>query len=190
MNVPFGADSSAGYPVIMVKYFEKINDSLYLNGKPAPQAILTATNTKNGKDTFIYGYRFYRPYFSEPLMTIETDSTYSTKIYGAFYDPDHLGKTGIQDSKNVFGAVSTYPNPSTDGNLNFELDNCPTGNYKISISNILGKEVSNYSFTSIGISHQKINFQLPANCSNGMYLFNISGMEGVKLFSGKAFLNR
>ncbi len=183
MLVPFGNVGSAEYDVIMVKYWEKVNDSLTINGTAAPSFLLTSLGTSNGKDTFTYGYRFYRPYYSTPLMVMSTDATYS-KITEVYYDPNNIGTTGIDNFIAPNMQLSVYPNPFKSGILHFSFDKFNNEQNKLIVSNMLGEVLCSRSIAGNG--HQEVSIDLSTNIPNGMYFYQLVDQDGKILASGKA----
>ena len=188
MKVPFGTTGSAEYDVIMVKYWEKVNDSFltYDNSQhqysPTNPIILTALGMTNGKDTFTYGYKFYRPFFSDPLMVISTDPSYS-KTTAAYYDPDHIGITGIASNSLKISAVNVYPNPSSNGNFTLEFDKLSNEKYTVSVINLLGQKITDKTVSGTG--HQQVNVQLTENSGSGVYFYGIFDAIGEIISQGK-----
>ena len=188
MKVPFGTSGTADYDVIMVKYWEKVNDSFYTYDttqhkyKPTPDFLLSALGLSNGADTFNYGYKFYRPFFSDPLMVIGANSSY-TKATDAYYDPDHIGTTGIASNTVEISGVNVYPNPSGNGKFTLEFDKLSNEKYTASLVNFLGQKITEKTVSGSG--HQQLTMQLDENAPSGMYFYTIADAQGKMISSGK-----
>ena len=182
MNVPLDSTGSGSYDVLLVKSWEKTVDSLYLRNKPASDTILGVFGINNGAVTYTYSYRFYRPFYSPALMNIVTNSQYS-KVNSAYYDPDHIGMTGIASMASGISGISVYPNPSANGNFNLSLDKSIAGNYSLNIINSLGQKVMTKILSGTG--HQNVNIQLPESAPAGIYFYGIMNEKGEVLSTGK-----
>lgn len=115
---------SIDYDVLMDRISEHTVDSFYLNGTPAPAALLTAFGVSQGQITEeTYRYNFYRKGSFNYLASFfyNTDATY-TNVFNAF-----IGKDDIETAppsatvEEVSYATLLYPNPSAGSELNIKL---------------------------------------------------------------------
>lgn len=75
--------------------------------------------------------------------------------------------------KNMIGAVSTYPNPTTNfANINFTLST--DSEVQVNVFDMAGRLVANIFEGSLQAGVQTVKFERTANMSNGMYFVKIS----------------
>ncbi|MBK8565381.1 MAG: T9SS type A sorting domain-containing protein [Saprospiraceae bacterium] len=115
---------SIDYDVLMDKISEHTVDSFYLNGTPAPAALLTAFGVDQGQKTEeTYRYNFYRKSSFGYLASFyyETDETF-TNVFNAFIGTDGLETAPPSATvENISYATVLYPNPSAGSELNIKL---------------------------------------------------------------------
>ncbi len=95
----------------------------------------------------------------------------------------NVSPTGlIEDLDEKFSTQSKrantliYPNPVTN-ELNIEMSSSEESDVQLSVSDILGKEITHFNKTAIkGLNHYQIN---TVNLNNGLYLLHIKSKEGV-----------
>ncbi len=124
MRVYTPAGPSIDYDVLMDKISEYALDSFYLNGAPAPTALLTAFGVTQGQKTeHNYRYNFYRKGSFNYLASFfyNTDDTYSN-VFNAFITTDGL-ETAPPSAvvEKMSYATVLYPNPSAGSELNIKL---------------------------------------------------------------------
>jgi Secretion system C-terminal sorting domain/Fibronectin type III domain len=120
----------------------------------------------------VAGVRYY--YFVEGSNIIDFD-TRSTAALG-YRGTGFVGDVGGEVSMLKIGNnVSLFPNPVTN-ELTIEMSRSEEGDIELSVSDILGKEVSHFNKVAIkGVNHYQIN---TVNFNNGLYLLHIKSKEG------------
>jgi hypothetical protein len=124
MRVYTAAGPSIDYDVLMDKISEYTLDSFYLNGAPAPSALLTAFGVVQGQKTEHNNrYNFYRKGSFGYLASFyyETDNTF-TNLFSAYIGTDGLETAPLSAVvERVSYAMVLYPNPSAGSELNIKL---------------------------------------------------------------------
>ncbi len=72
---------------------------------------------------------------------------------------------------NSFDRLSVYPNPIISKQFSIKLNQLPKGDYKISLTNLIGKCIKEISFYYDGLTLTK---SIDANFETGLYLLNIN----------------
>jgi hypothetical protein len=135
---------SIDYDVLMDRISEHTVDSFYLNGAPAPLALLTAFGVSQGQKTEeTYRYNFYRKGSFGYLASFfyDTDATF-TNVSAAF-----IGKDGLETAppsgviENVSYATLLYPNPLAGSELNIKMMGGPFEPVSYEVFDALGSLV-------------------------------------------------
>ena len=80
----------------------------------------------------------------------------------------------VDDNSNLLENISVYPNPSS-GIFNVKLNSFIDSDIKISVYDILGREISQNSFNTISDFNEEIDI---SNAKPGIYLMTISSERG------------
>jgi hypothetical protein len=157
---------SIDYDVLMDRISEHTVDSFYLNGVPAPVALLTAFGVAQGQKTEeTYRYNFYRKGSFGYLASFyyETDETY-TNVFNAFIATDGLETAPPSATvENISYATVLYPNPSAGSELNIKLmgGQFELGSYEV--FDAMGRLVKQGQLQTIGSDVQvKMGVPLPS----------------------------
>ena len=75
--------------------------------------------------------------------------------------------------------IMVYPNPVINGVVNLHFTNQPKGNYKILVTNVLGKKVYQKT-TNITSSAEAVSYPMGKGLSSGTYQLTIITPEGVQ----------
>lgn len=168
---------SAEVDVLVDKVASYAIDSFYLNGSPAPAALLTAFGVAQGQQTnTLYYYNFMRKNAINYLMRIAygTDASYST-ITGAYVNTDNLAPTSIQENEKTLYSSSLFPNPATTPQLHILLSGQAPEFNSYSIYNFAGQCVQQGNI----IPSPQLDFTLDASLSNGLYTITINNKQQV-----------
>ena len=114
---------SAPIPVLLERRSFVEQDSFYLNGQPAPAALLNALGQTQGVTSSTYRQRFFRQNAAQPVLNIAyADSRYATPT-GAAYSDEQSIPLGTQAARTVTGGgLLAWPNPAVAGQpLQFAL---------------------------------------------------------------------
>jgi len=178
LRVPTTSGPSLAYPVILIKRLSVQKDSFYMNGSPAPSALLTTFGLSQNMTTTSNRYLFWRENCRYPLMLVNFGSNNFTTASSVFYDGDaqHDPDWDISDFSNSQG-VSVYPNPN-DGQFNIQIDNMEKPCH-IYVYNNFGQEIFNESFDKTG--NLRIPIQLN-EAETGIYQLVVSTEEGRQAF--------
>lgn len=121
-----------------------------------------ATNSYNVIDPSITGAAYYR------IKAIDKDGsyTYSAVVFT------------VADTKTA--AVTVYPNPITNKQVNVQLSNLSKGSYNIEVYNNLGQVILSKAIQFDG-GTTSLSLQLPTNLNAGLYRLSVS--NGVTKFN-------
>lgn len=82
---------------------------------------------------------------------------------------------GLNNSKALNADVTVYPNPSNTGSVNLAISGPKAADYKVSIIDILGKELRSFNVNGIISTDMKLDM---SSYSNGMYFVKVQSSEG------------
>ena len=177
--LPAGNGVSLPIQVILVKRSIFYLDSTFLNGSPAPPALLNAFGLTQGSTSVQNVYSFYAADFERPVLQFEMSADWKsivTSLNNTYYT-----STGIEQNLNI-NNLSTivskvYPNPVKSGEiLNISLNN----NHPISefrLLSIEGKEVFYQNMQSS--NDDQLAIQLPHSISKGTYVYQLIDKNGM-----------
>ncbi len=80
--------------------------------------------------------------------------------------------------------ISVYPNPVSNGQFKITFENNPSGEYKIALTDIQGRLISN-KIIYVKAAGQVENFQLQKKQAAGMYMIKITAAGNRPVFSDK-----
>jgi len=136
--------------VLQVKLERTITDSFYINGSPAPPALLMAFGLTQGQVARTYEMLFLRVGEYRPLVKIAyTNSTY-TKITYAEVHKQRLGAlSGIGNIAST--SLDVYPNPVTGHSFSIKGDNLYGKKLIFTLCNTMGQVVTTAEVPTNGI---------------------------------------
>jgi len=114
----------------------------------------------------------------------------NTNLYYRLQQVDLNGKATlsntilIKDNKAISIALSIFPNPIIDNNINISIKNVASGDYKIALRNILGETIFQKSINLTG-SYSSTSIQLPKNTTKGILFINLISADGKTNLSEK-----
>ncbi len=154
-----------------VSIYEKSNLG-WIEMDEIPPSVYDLVNTYV-QDLNYTKYRFWTADLNTPVLTIiDTGDKY--------LDIEYRIESTSRSTNNVNGRkkeIIAYPNP-TFGDINFLLNNHPSGKYELRISSILGKLIKSESF-DVG-EDGKISTYV-GYLSRGIYRYSIYNSQGEKL---------
>lgn len=117
-------------------------------------------------------YLFYYENDVEPLMKIimKADNQGVDQVVYQAIEPEG----GIQDVLSISPGVYAYPNPAIV-NVRFEFTNLPTGEYQLSILNVLGVEIWSKDYFIQNDWAEKVDISF---LKKGTYLYKFKNKEG------------
>lgn len=117
-------------------------------------------------------YLFYSENDVEPLMKIimKADNQGVDRVVYQAIEP----KGAIQDVLSIRPEVYAYPNPAIV-NVRFEFTNLPTGEYQLSILNVLGIEIWSKDYFIQNDWAEKVDISF---LKKGTYLYKLKNKEG------------
>ena len=149
--------TSIYYDVLQVTSIVSSADSFFVNGAPAPQALLTSFGIVNGKRVTSTEQYYYRNGELTPLVYIAYDSTYPQAQYvqthAARIMPNGIAQLAINNTLNI------YPNPVSNGNINISATAADYGEWDYTVTTIAGQIIT------AGKLH--INASQSVNCVRG-----------------------
>lgn len=119
-------------------------------------------------------YNFYSNTEKELIGSFTQDNT------GSFVSGSVIGSQNIVSTKQLTyteNEINAYPNPSL-GPITFDVGAFGNGEYRLTIFNIVGKQIHNDSFTVSGNNGYTTNL---SNLRKGTYIYTIHNDKGDKL---------
>ncbi|PJJ59554.1 T9SS type A sorting domain-containing protein [Hymenobacter chitinivorans] len=178
LQLPKPTGGSAAFPALMVRTHRQEIDSAYLQGQPAPAAVLQALQMEQGQRQDVYQTAFYRENSSQPaLLLYHTDATFSTlrnwfSIW--FSGEDNLSTiTGVRPAQARAGALQAYPNPTTAGQLTLVLPGERQA-LQVVVRDLLGRQMA----TAAAVSGQPT--PVLQGLSAGLYLVEATTPAGLR----------
>ncbi|MGI4875586.1 MAG: T9SS type A sorting domain-containing protein [Janthinobacterium lividum] len=142
---------SVAMPVLLGRRRVIQQDSFYLNGQPAPAALLTGLGLTQGGFTYDFRYRFFRQNSGQPVLTfLYADSRFTTPTDIA-YSTESTILLGTQAAREVAaGGLLAWPNPAAAGQpLQFSLGTSTSGQpLRISLRDATGRVVAQVTATN------------------------------------------
>jgi len=171
LTLPMNGGQSIPYDVLLLKYKNRKIDSLFLNGAPAPPALISAFGLTQGDTTYNTVYKFYGENFESPLLTIEMDQSGLNATFSSYDSTQLQLDAGAGLSLNSpSGNVRIFPNPASN-QLVVSTGPNDMSEKQIIIYDLLGKEVK-----SISSNDSQINIEVQ-NLTNGTYFIHINSSK-------------
>jgi hypothetical protein len=166
--------------VLQIRVDQVYLDSFFLNGAPAPKALLDAFQLVQGNTFTNSYYVFYTPGYGAPVANINTQGSMG-------YRPAAARKTNVSvNNPDGPGAVRIHPNPVRSGQtLTLHLDRAFDAGH-ISLMDITGRVVHT---TTLNAAQGPVQFQVPASTATGMYLIGTSDRNGRWTSMGKLLVD-
>ena len=152
--------------VLLVKNTISIQDSLFINGSPAPAALLAQAGITQGETRYVYQKSFYRGFEMLPMCNI----TYTDSNFATIKDVNmHSQRLNYPDniSEVSAGTMSIYPNPS-NGVFTIKLPEVNDNNWSYTITDMSGKTVAQAAITN---NNQEVN--MSGKIPPGNYIINL-----------------
>lgn len=183
-RVSVGTGASILYPVLIDRMSEYTQDSLYLNGVPAPDTVLTTLGVVQGARTSkINEYNFYRSGEFNALLSFYygSDSTFTTPT-DVSLDTDNLEPlpTGIASQNTAPVTSVIYPNPVIGTDIHVILTDNKTTPARYVVSDKNGKTVVTGAVNNQGI---QTSIHLPTALAPGTYQMNLFDDDGGMMLS-------
>jgi hypothetical protein len=161
--------------VLQIKVESSSADSIYLNGTPAPDALLAAFGITQGQVVSSYHYNFHRAGEYRPLVSAEySDNTFSTIVACEI----QRQRLPMATSVNTISKeqISVYPNPVINHTVTIQLDGTHNSNANYTLFNTIGQQVATGTIPANGLVN------LPAGIIEGLYILkvNAGGATGVQ----------
>jgi hypothetical protein len=168
MRVPTINGPSLAYDVLMLKRSVVSKDSFYMNGIPAPAALLNAFGLTQGQTTITNRYIFWRENARYSLMLINFGSNNFTQASSIYYDGEAKSDPD-QINENFKEMISIFPNPS-QGEFYIDAGSFTDKQFDIMIFNSMGQTVYSESSVTAGNDLIRIN---NSNIKKGTYFIRV-----------------
>ncbi|MBK7096843.1 MAG: T9SS type A sorting domain-containing protein [Saprospiraceae bacterium] len=176
MQVPTINGPSLSYDVLMLKRTVISKDSFYMNGIPAPAALLNAFGLSQGQTTITNRYIFWRENARYSLMLINFGSNNFTKPSSIYYDGEAKSNPN-QINQNLNNIISISPNPNQgEFYINSELSD--NTEYDIVVFNMMGQIV--YSEKSVIAGNDQIRIN-DRNIKKGTYFIRVKNKNRTEI---------
>lgn len=166
---------SIPYDVLVDRVSQYNVDSFYLNGSPAPAALLSAfTMTQDQKTDSAYSYLFLRKSSFMYLLAFSygSDATFTTPR-GKFFNTDNItpASVGVDEAAKASFSTVVFPNPATGSEVNMLIigNDIPVEGY--SITDLMGRVVLSGKATN----QQTLHIPLNGGLANGRYVITVMG---------------
>jgi hypothetical protein len=130
------------------------------------------SDNKKVKDQTSVSYYFHSNESVNPVAIVYMDREEQKVVNVAYNAP--MQSDNIQQVGNIQPGLYAYPNPAIV-NVRFEFTNLPPGNYKLTISNILGLEEWSQTYYIDGHRTERVNI---ASLRKGSYLYSLKDEKG------------
>jgi hypothetical protein len=171
--------------VLLVKRYYTTVDSLYLNGEPAPFALLSAFSLKQGYTVKTQRYMFMRADSKMPLLSLNFGTSNFDTLQSVFFDISTELLTSVKDKNDEIISSKVFPNP-VSGSLSIEIPQLNETDLQISFSDINGTELYKKDLL-IG---NKFDIKLPDQFNNGSYFYKIRNKLGKIISEGKFIVSK
>jgi hypothetical protein len=185
IKIPSSNKASIDYDVLLIKKHTITIDSFFLNGYPAPPAMLSYFGLIQGDSTIDYNESFYRLGSVVPLLSLEygPDSTWSAPI-GASYDADNV-QSGIEMPASPISEFNVFPNPASE-NIILDIPANAELCTRIEIVNSLGQTMMACPFNN----EIDRTIQLPSEMKPGLYFIRIKNSGGTPVYFSRLVISR
>jgi hypothetical protein len=185
LELPAATGYNSNVPVLEDKFTGYCVDSFYLNGSPAPTALLSGFGMTQGQQSgpTYNRIQLYRAgAFNYQMLFNYTDNTFTT-LYstgGAYYSNNLPLATGISEIA-ADGLSTVYPNPMNGNAFDIKMaTDAPVST--VSIEDLSGRVVASITAVNTGGT---VHVQVASTLSDGMYLYRVLGSDGALLTMGK-----
>jgi hypothetical protein len=146
MKVPIaGKTASAWIPVLQVQHFDTELDSFFLNGSPAPTALLSAIGLAQGQSNTVARTYFYRAAAYRPLCeAVHAAPAHSSSVSKLYLHALDLPEEYDYAAPSVSGTweIWIYPNPAPNGRLHIHMPANAGPGWTYSLTNVAGQQVA------------------------------------------------
>jgi hypothetical protein len=163
--VPIGTKPSAPYQSLMVHRYITVVDSIFLDGKPAPLALMQAFGLVQGNKTVETLKMFWRTNELYPAAYFRYKSNNFTKFY-YFLANQHGNVLSTKDAE-VQVETNIFPNPSADGRFTINFEKPSAKNWALKIYDLSGREIAVETISGEG----KITHSFQLSTSKGAYFY-------------------
>jgi hypothetical protein len=173
MRVPTLTGPSLAYDVLMFKRMVLQTDSFYMNGSPAPPALLMGFGVTQGQSKVDNRYMFWRENARYPLLMVNFGTDNFTTASSIYFDGTAVADPISVLEINQMTDQSLYPNPAS---YVIYLNLIYSSNEKLTLNiyNITGKLVRTEILQQ---NQQQINVE---ELKNGVYMVEIKSNSVTK----------
>ncbi len=157
--------------VLLIKSHVKVVDSYFMNGAPAPDALLSAFGLTQGQIYEKFEYKLQSQGEVTPILTASfSDSTYSNNAVN-YYEvfTGVVNTTGISELQTM--NFHLFPNPVEGDLINIQMENVELGTMYYNIVNIEGRIIDKGRIFS---PDKKIQIKLNNTMNVGYYYLQIN----------------
>ncbi|MCC2547457.1 T9SS type A sorting domain-containing protein [Hymenobacter sp. BT175] len=144
LRIPFAgrAAGSDPLPVLMVRSRTIRQDSLYLNGSPAPASLLAALNLTQGSFTSFYLDHFWRTGSAQPLLELYYPNRQYASPFSAAYSTENDLLLATQATSALAAGWKAWPNPLGQGeDLQLALPRAADQPAQLTLRDALGRTI-------------------------------------------------
>lgn len=164
--------SSGAASVLQVKSTVSTQDSLFINGSPAPAALLTAAGLTQGETRIVYQKSYYRQYEMLPVVNITySDATFTTRDDFNVHAQRLNYPDNINDVDNV-PIAEIFPNPS-NGIFSVKLPEGGDGAWSYTVTDMTGKKIA-AGVLNLGNTNTQTTVSLAGIVTPGTYIVTVS----------------
>ena len=168
------ATGSGAIPVLQVRMSSVQQDSVYLNGSPAPAALLQALGITQGNIRRLYQDDFRRQGSTQPVLSLY----YGNQQFGTPTSASYSTEATLLATRNTLapalGGLLAYPNPVTNGPLTLAAGNGSRQPLHLTVRDVLGRPLATADITTG--ERTTVLAGLPA----GVYLLEATGANGAR----------
>ncbi|MDO7877423.1 T9SS type A sorting domain-containing protein [Hymenobacter sp. ASUV-10] len=170
--LPAASGGTASVRALLVRRKYVQTDSLYLNGQPAPAALVSALNLQQGQQTVYYSDWFYRENSGQTLLELYYPNASYQAPNEIYYSTEASLVSATRSALTLTG-ISAYPNPSASNQpLQLAALDGQRQTVTLTVRDVLGRTLA----TGTGITGQ------PTSILNGLphgnYLLEIRTADG------------
>jgi hypothetical protein len=170
--LPAASGGTASVRALLVRRKYVQIDSLYLNGQPAPAALVAALNLQQGQQTVTYSDWFYRENSGQTLLELYYPNA-SYQNPNEIYYSTEASLLSTSRSATALTGISAYPNPVANNQpLQLTALNGQRQTVTLKVRDMLGRTQA----TGTGITSQTTN--VLAGLPQGNYLLEIRTADG------------
>lgn len=170
--LPAANSGTASVRALLVRRKYVQTDSLYLNGQPAPAALITALNLQQGQQTVTYSDWFYRENSGQTLLELYYPNA-SYQAPNEIYYSTEASLLSTSRSAALLTGINAYPNPApTGGSVMLAATNGQHQTVNLTVRDMLGRTLT----TGTGITGQYTN--VLAGLPQGNYFLEVRTAEG------------